>query len=100
MADPNEYTDLEQFLKSAGWLRYEKAIRDHWQAQLSAHLALAAGDRDDQVAIAKIRQVIAAQKAIEMALAWPTERLQALKRQTEAQAVSLSRGGYDTTTPR
>lgn len=88
----NEKDDLEQLLKSAGWLRYEQHLKDYWQRELSTHIAAAADDREDAFAIQKIRQVIAAQKAVQQALAWPKERLARLTRPETA--TSMSRGGY------
>jgi hypothetical protein len=94
----DEKADLEQLLKSAGWLRFEHTQREYWQAQLSDLLASAANDRDDAIALARLRQVIAAQRAVLQALTWPKERLKLLTRPEGAP--TMSRGGYDAQTAR
>ena len=94
----DEKADLEQLLTSAGWLRFEQTQTDYWQKQLSDLVASAAGDRDDTIALGRLRQVIAAQRAVLQALAWPKERLKFLTRPQTG--TSFSRGGYETQTPR
>lgn len=89
----DEKDDLESLLKSPGWLRFRDAQVSQWQDQITDAMASAANDRDDLMALHKIRQVLAAQRAILTALSWPSERLQRLKA-SESQPVSLSRGGY------
>lgn len=89
----DEKTDLQDLVSSHGWLRFEHAMTEYWQHELSAHIAHAADDREDTVAIQKIRQVIAAQKAVQQALSWPRERLARLT-QPETRT-TMTRGGYD-----
>ena len=91
----SEHEDLTNLLKSPGWLRVGEYARVHITEHLTQHIASAANDRDDVMALNKLRQVIAAQKAIEQLLAWPAERIAKLEEATaRAQAVpSLSRRG-------
>lgn len=89
----DEKADLDQLLTSAGWLRFETTQTAFWQGQLSDLLAAAAGDRDDAIALGRLRQVIAAQRAVLQALAWPRERLKQLTK--PAPVETFSRGGYD-----
>lgn len=92
----DEQTDLENLVKSPGWLRFQQAQDAHWQAALSKEIATAANDRDDLLALQKIRQIIAAQRAVQMALAWPQERIRALvehERLVHA-APTMTRGGF------
>jgi hypothetical protein len=99
VTDTNEKADLEQLLSSPGWLRYEHALGEFWRTQWSAHVEAAANDREDAMALQKLRQVIAAQKAVTQALSWPKERLAQLSRAKET-VTSFTRGGYDSQTPR
>lgn len=93
-----ERTSLEELLKSDGWLRFEHVQTEFWQKQLSDLVASAANATDDQVAIGRLRQVIAAQRAVMQALAWPRERVKQLSRPETT--TSFSRGGYDPQHPR
>lgn len=91
----SEHEDLKNLLKSPGWLRVGEFARETIASQMTNHIAQAANDRDDVMALNKIRQVVAAQKAMEALLAWPGERIRALesKVETERAPVSLSRRG-------
>ena len=91
----SEHEDLTNLLKSPGWLRVGEYARVHITEHLTQHIASAANDRDDVMALNKLRQVIAAQKAVEQLLAWPAERVAKLENVTaREQAVpSLSRRG-------
>jgi hypothetical protein len=94
----DEKTDLQDLVSSNGWLRFEHAMTTLWQGQLSDLVASAANSPDDATALAKLRQVIAAQRAVLQAVAWPKERLKMLTRPETV--TSFSRGGYDPQTPR
>lgn len=90
----DEQTDLDNLLKSPGWLRFTQAQEDHWQVALSREIATAANDRDDLIALQKIRQIISAQRAVQMAMAWPQERIRTLNQVTSTAPTTLSRGGF------
>ena len=91
----SEHEDLTNLLKSPGWLRVGEYARQHVTDNLQRHVAQAADDRDDVMALNKLRQVIAAQKAVEALLAWPAERIRRLEEGVAAEhaAPSLSRRG-------
>ena len=92
----SEHEDLSNLLKSPGWLRVGEYARVHITEHLTQHIASAANDRDDVMALNKLRQVIAAQKAVEQLLAWPGERIRHLEQQTAVAhggMSSLSRRG-------
>lgn len=91
----SEHEDLTNLLKSPGWLRVGEYARLHVTENLNRHVAQAADDRDDLMALNKLRQVIAAQKAVEALLAWPAERIQRLEQGVAVEHVpqSLSRRG-------
>jgi len=92
MSDEKE--DLENLVKSPGWLRFEAAQRDYWQKALSTEIGAVAADRDDTLALQKIRQIIAAQRAVEAALAYPKERINRLGVPIPAELNAMMRGGY------
>lgn len=91
----SELEDLTNLLKSPGWLRVGEYVRQVYNDQIGRHVAQASDDRDDVVALNKLRQVVAAHKAVEQLLAWPAERIQKLEEATarEHAAPSLSRRG-------
>lgn len=91
----SELDDLTKLLKSPGWLRLGEFARSQWTDQLGRHVSQASDDRDDLVALNKLRQVVAAQKAIEALLSWPAERIARLEQVVaqERAPMSLSRRG-------
>jgi len=94
MSDERE--DLDTLLTHPGWLRVVQYAQQRWTEEISTHLSAAVSDRDDAIALQKMRQVIAAKSAVEQLVAYPKERLRTL---TEAQAQraqvpSLTRGGF------
>lgn len=92
----DELSELENLLKSPGWVQFTAVQTRFWEQSLSQMMATAANDRDDNIALQKIRQVIAAQKAVQQSLAWPQERINQLKAQQQRHqpSESLSRGGF------
>ena len=80
----SEAGDLEQLVGSPGWQRVVRFVREEWDSGLETHLGQAANDRDDLMALQKLRQVLAAKRAVERMIAWPTERLATLQRETQA----------------
>lgn len=91
----SEHDALTNLLKSPGWLYVGEYARKHWTDNIVQHVALASNDRDDVTALNKLRQIIAAQKAVEALLAWPAERIAKLEQTVavERAPVSLSRRG-------
>lgn len=74
----DERDDFDNLLKSPGWLRLKMYAEEQWTGRLTQYLAQATGDRDDAIALQRLRQVIAAKEAVERLLAWPSERLRVL----------------------
>jgi len=93
-----EFEDLDQLVHSQGWLRFQNFVSKEWGDQLQQHLLTAANDREDTIALQKIRQVLAAKREIDRMVAWPQERLQQIEQAAEkrelAQTVPLSRRGH------
>lgn len=91
----SEQDDLENLLKSPGWLRLHAYVKETWGEQITQYVTQATSDSDDIMALNKLRQVVAAKNAVERLLAWPAERLRHLGDETaRSQApVSLSRRG-------
>ena len=86
--------DLENLLKSPGWLLFQEHAQTEWQANINRHLETALNDTDDALAANKMRQVIAAKKAIDALLQWPKEKLQRLTQKDEAQALAQATVGW------
>ena len=92
---PDEREDLQNLVTHPGFLRLQRYQREYWTDQLVSHLQHAVGDRDDLLALQKMRQVIAAQRATEALLRWPEERLNTLqmKHAADHAEASVSRRG-------
>jgi len=93
--------DLENLLKSPGWFLFVEHATTEWQGNINRQLEVAVNDTDDAMAANKMRQVIAAKKAVDVLLQWPKERLARLVQKDEAQAVTVTgwqdpsrRGGF------
>lgn len=84
MSPRNEAEDLDDLLRHPGWALVTTHARRYWGDELENHLAVAVGDTNDTLALAKMRQIIAAKRAVLALIDWPTERL----RQLEAGAAS------------
>lgn len=92
-----ELEDLDQFIHSQGWLRFQQHASKEWGDRFQSLIKTAISDRDDEMALRKLQQVLVAKEAIEQLLQWPTERLAELGRAEEsrktAEHVPLSRRG-------
>lgn len=90
-----EREDLENLIKSPGWQRVQGWARTEWMENIARHTEVAANATNDTDALNKLRQVIAAKKAVELVIDWPDQRLKALAQQvTQAERIpSLQRGG-------
>ena len=82
-ADLREH--LEELVKHPGWLWLCEEARKEWEHPL-AHIMNAVGDRDDAMALNKLRQVLAAKAAVEAMLAKPEARIRVLREAEEARA--------------
>ena len=92
----DEKDDLENLVKSPGWLRFKEQQETYWRDTLLGAIASAANDSNEAVSIGKIRQIVAAQQAVQRCVAWPQERMRHLSEQDAAERAvpSLSRGGF------
>lgn len=75
-------TDLEayqQLTTAPGWLLLADRVRRYWTDTMDQHLASAANDPNDGIAVQKIRQVLAAKAAAEQVLAIPHEEMRRLE---------------------
>lgn len=93
---PNtEREDLQNLSTHPGWLRLKEWAANEWSDQIQEHIGHAANERDDVAALNKLRQVIAAKKAVFVVLDWPERRLKQLDAVTEREHAlpSFSRRG-------
>jgi hypothetical protein len=74
----SEQEDLDQFVQSAGWLRFCRHAEEEWNDRFQQHVRTAINDADDVAALRKLQQVTVAKDAVERLLKWPKERLQQL----------------------
>jgi len=72
---PTEKEDLDQFVRSQGWLRFKQYAEKEWGDRFAQHVRTAVHDPDDVLALRKLQQVVVAKDAIEGLLKWPAERL-------------------------
>lgn len=91
----NEQADFENLIKSPGWQRVCEYATAQWTHGIAQHISAAVNDRDDSIALQKMRQVIAAKSAVEQLIAFPDERLRlfASKAATTAIPKTHSRRG-------
>jgi hypothetical protein len=73
-----EREDLDNLLKSPGWQRVAQWANADLAAKLSTHMEAAAAEMDDVQALSRLRQVMAAKKAVDLVLAYPDARLREL----------------------
>lgn len=95
----SEKEDLEHLLTHPGWLRIVQAEQEWWSEQISSQLEICANDNDDTQALNKMRQIIAAKKAVERFIARPKEKLSKINAEQRVEAakelgIYASRGGY------
>ena len=78
----SEITDvLEALVAHPGWRLLAELARKEWAIREYAGRKHALNDTDDKRALDKLRQITAAQEAVEWVLALPKEEIQRLKRQ-------------------
>lgn len=86
MSDQNEREHLDDLLRHPGWALLERHFRGYWHEQLEQQLAAAVNDVNDSLAAGKMRQVIAAKRAVASLLEWPAERLRQVEAAAKARA--------------
>ena len=92
----SEITDvLEALVAHPGWRLLAELARKEWAIREYAGRKNALNDTDDKRALDKLRQITAAQEAVEWVLALPKEEIQRLKRQetVSTDEALLSRAG-------
>lgn len=72
---------LESLTKSEGWRVLADTARKEWTERERVGRKNALNDTDDKRALDKLRQITAAQEAVEWVLALPSEEISRLKRQ-------------------
>lgn len=82
--------DWDGFLKHPCWLQLQAWIKDDCTTQLTSYLAQAADERDDLLALQKIRQVLAAKRMGERIIAYPMEQRARLERAATARQTSVT----------
>ena len=92
MTVAEEIADLTALVTSPGWRALEQFAGQEFTTKINTHLESAANDTDDLMALQKLRQVMAARRAVERVLQWPHERIAALQHQGP-KAVGWARGG-------
>lgn len=92
-----EKEDLDQFIHTQGWLRLTQYAAKEWGDRFHALIKTAVSDRDDDMALRKLQQVLVAKEAVETLMKWPSERLAELERAEQSRGladhVPLSRRG-------
>ena len=84
----DEQRDFEDLLRHPGWVQLVNFELTWWTTQTNTQLELCANDRDDVAALNKLRQLIAAKKAVERFIARPKDRI----RQLTSGAISYDAG--------
>ena len=90
---------LESLIKSSGWRMLSDICRKEWTERERTGRRNALNDSDDKRALDKLRQITAAQEAVEWVLSLPSEEIARLRRQEQASKaetapVSMSRRGW------
>ena len=90
-----ELEDWEGLVKAPGFLRLRAFATAEFAQQMDQHLEAAASQTDDLLALQRLRQVIAAKRAVERVMGWPTERIAALRGQAQRDTMpqGYARGG-------
>jgi len=79
---------------SPGWVRLVSHAKEEWHGPTFSHLVEQLADKPNDVeALNKLRQVIAAKKAVERLLQVPDEQLAKLERQKQADQAVMGRRG-------
>lgn len=90
----NELRIWQDLVSSDGWHKLLEHYKAIWVEKLGDHIAACANDNDDTAALNKLRQVVAAKRAVDQMLAFPSERLRLLRPAPEPEGpTSMRRGG-------
>ena len=77
----DEIDALEALTRHPGWARLTEHARAEWAVREFTARRNALGDTDDKRALDKLRQITAAQEAVEWVLTWPSQEIAKLRRQ-------------------
>ena len=75
---------IESLLESEGWRLVSALARKEWSERERTGRRNALNDSDDKRALDKLRQITAAQEAVEWVLSLPSEEIARLRRQEQA----------------
>ena len=86
---------LEALIAHPGWCLLADIARREWTEKERAGRKNALNDTDDKRALDKLRQITAAQEAVEWVLALPSQEVSRLKRQEQEKTLpeGMYRGG-------
>lgn len=100
MSDERE--DLEALVTTDGWQRFKQMVEQQWGgaegggARFVSGMTTVAKSTDDALALANMRQIIAAQREIQAVMRWPSEQAERLRKtemRADSDAVAGSRRG-------
>lgn len=98
--DTTEYEDLDALIRSSGWQRFKAYVAEQWGtpsagggARFQLAVRASAAEQADADAIAKLRQVVAAQREIQGLITEFEKRLDVLKPHEQRLAAVGSRRG-------
>jgi len=97
----SEYEDYDDLVRNEGWQRFSQHVAALWGtvdggggSMFNQAVAQASADSSDADALAKLRQIIVAQKSVQQLMQFPARRVQELKpRDLQAVAYTGSRRG-------
>ena len=69
---------LQDLLTHPGWMWLVEQELGHWQKEMSTYITQAVGEVNGELALQKLRQIVAAKQAVERAFARPRETLKTL----------------------
>jgi hypothetical protein len=84
--------DIENLIIHPGWRALATWAQKEWAAQIQTHTENAANSENDVLALNRLRQVLAAKKAVDLVLEWPERELKRLTQPPAA--LTHSRTGY------
>jgi len=97
MSQPStEREDLDHLTGHPGWLRLKAWAESEWTKRIADLTAKAANQTDDLLALQQLRQVLAAQAAVQLVIGWPEDQLRRIAAQsarTETPMTPNRRGG-------
>ena len=83
---------LQDLLTHPGWIWLVEQELGHWQKEMSTYITQAVGEVNGELALQKLRQIVAAKQAVERVFARPREALRTLT-QSANESSPFSRRG-------